>query len=82
MLEMRSWRNWQTRKTKDLVSNIVRVQVPASAPNKNNPNLLGADFFIAFYFLFFHFFFFSQVLIVFEIKNKREERKVQVDVNM
>ena len=32
---MRSWRNWQTRKTKDLVSNIMEVQVLLTAPKKN-----------------------------------------------
>ena len=32
---MRSWRNWHTRKTKDLVSiTLVGVQVPPTAPKK------------------------------------------------
>lgn len=31
---MRSWRNWQTRKTKDLVANTMQVQFLSTAPNK------------------------------------------------
>ena len=30
---MRSWRNWQTRKTKDLVVNPMQVQFLSTAPN-------------------------------------------------
>ena len=30
----RSWRNWQTRKTKDLVGNSMQVQFLSTAPNK------------------------------------------------
>ena len=29
---MRSWRNWQTRKTKDLVGNSMQVQFLSTAP--------------------------------------------------
>ena len=29
---MRSWRNWQTRKTKDLVANTMQVQFLSTAP--------------------------------------------------
>ena len=29
---MRSWRNWQTRKTKDLVVNPMQVQFLSTAP--------------------------------------------------
>ena len=32
---MRSWRNWQTRKTKDLVGNSMQVQFLSTAPKKN-----------------------------------------------
>ena len=32
MLLMRSWRNWQTRKTKDLVGNSMQVQFLSTAP--------------------------------------------------
>ena len=35
---MRSWRNWQTRKTKDLVGNSMQVQFLSTAPNQYNPN--------------------------------------------
>ena len=38
MLLMRSWRNWQTRKTKDLVGNSMQVQFLSTAPNQYNPN--------------------------------------------
>ena len=31
---MRSWRNWQTRKTKDLVGNSMQVQFLSTAPQK------------------------------------------------
>ena len=31
-LSMRSWRNWQTRKTKDLVANTMQVQFLSTAP--------------------------------------------------
>ena len=34
----RIWRNWQTRKTKDLVEQSLQVQVLLSAPNKNKTN--------------------------------------------
>ena len=34
---MRSWRNWQTRKTKDLVGNSMQVQFLSTAPNKRAP---------------------------------------------
>ena len=37
-LFMRSWRNWQTRKTKDLVANTMQVQFLSIAPNQYNPN--------------------------------------------
>ena len=37
-LEMRSWRNWQTRKTKDLVANTMQVQFLSIAPSQYNPN--------------------------------------------
>ena len=37
MLLMRSWRNWQTRKTKDLVGNSMQVQFLSTAPNKRAP---------------------------------------------
>ena len=32
--KMRSWRNWQTRKTKDLVGNSMQVQFLSTAPKK------------------------------------------------
>ena len=36
--DVRSWRNWHTRKTKDLVSiTLVRVQVPPTAPHVKTP---------------------------------------------
>ena len=41
---MRSWRNWQTRKTKDLVGNSMQVQFLSTAPNKRAP-LAGAFLF-------------------------------------
>ncbi len=34
---MRSWRNWQTRKTKDLVGNSMQVQFLSTAPKKRTP---------------------------------------------
>ena len=53
-------------------------QVPPLAPNKNNPRTLFEDFFcLYFYFFFFRFSFFCS-RIIFEIKNKKEERKVAV----
>ena len=36
---MRSWRNWQTRKTKDLVGNSMQVQFLSTAPSLNRLNL-------------------------------------------
>ena len=36
MLLMRSWRNWQTRKTKDLVGNSMQVQFLSTAPKSGN----------------------------------------------
>ena len=33
---MRSWRNWQTRKTKDLVGNSMQVQFLSTAPRKGD----------------------------------------------
>ena len=33
---MRSWRNWQTRKTKDLVGNSMQVQFLSTAPKSGN----------------------------------------------
>ena len=38
MLLMRSWRNWQTRKTKDLVGNSMQVQFLSTAPSLNSLN--------------------------------------------
>ncbi len=35
---MRSWRNWQTRKTKDLVGNSMQVQFLSTAPSLNSLN--------------------------------------------
>lgn len=35
---MRSWRNWQTRKTKDLVANTMQVQFLSIAPSLNSLN--------------------------------------------
>ena len=35
-LRMRSWRNWQTRKTKDLVGNSMQVQFLSIAPRKGD----------------------------------------------
>ena len=35
---MRSWRNWQTRKTKDLVVNPMQVQFLSTAPSLNSLN--------------------------------------------
>ena len=32
---MRSWRNWQTRKTKDLVGNSMQVQFLSTAPKSD-----------------------------------------------
>ena len=37
-LFMRSWRNWQTRKTKDLVANTMQVQFLSIAPSLNRLN--------------------------------------------
>lgn len=37
-LFMRSWRNWQTRKTKDLVANTMQVQFLSIAPSLNSLN--------------------------------------------
>ena len=34
---MRSWRNWQTRKTKDLVGNSMQVQFLSTAPKITAP---------------------------------------------
>ena len=48
---MRSWRNWQTHKTKDLVAfKAVEVQVLLTAPKENEKtfarcNLAGVDLF-------------------------------------
>ena len=33
---MRSWRNWQTRKTKDLVVHTMQVQFLSTAPEKKS----------------------------------------------
>ena len=33
---MRSWRNWQTRKTKDLVVHTMQVQFLSTAPKKDS----------------------------------------------
>ncbi len=35
--DMRPWRNWQTRKTKDLVVNPMQVQLLSVAPKKETP---------------------------------------------
>ncbi len=35
---MRSWRNWQTRKTKDLVVHTMQVQFLSTAPSHNSLN--------------------------------------------
>ena len=35
---MHSWRNWQTRKTKDLVERSMQVQLLLSAPSLNSLN--------------------------------------------
>ena len=44
---MRSWRNWQTRKTKDLVVHTMQVQFLSTAPSQLNPNqiLVTSDWF-------------------------------------
>ena len=44
---MRSWRNWQTRKTKDLVGNSMQVQFLSTAPKSaifERKMLENADF--------------------------------------
>ena len=41
---MRSWRNWQTRKTKDLVGNSMQVQFLSTAP-KIAESLVGYRYF-------------------------------------
>ena len=44
MLLTRSWRNWQTRKTKDLVGNSMQVQFLSTAP-KIAESLVGYRYF-------------------------------------
>ena len=39
-IDMREWRNWQTRTFEGRVVHTVRVQVPSLAPKHSNPNLL------------------------------------------
>ena len=46
---MRSWRNWQTRKTKDLVGNSMQVQFLSTAPQKRESQR-GVPFFVCFVF--------------------------------
>ena len=50
-----SWRNWQTRKTKDLVVHPMQVQLLSSAPSQYDPNqiLVTGDWF-GFTFIFEH----------------------------
>ena len=48
---MRSWRNWQTRKTKDLVGNSMQVQFLSTAP-KSGKNGLKWLVFALFYAIF------------------------------
>ena len=45
---MRSWRNWQTRKTKDLVGNSMQVQFLSTAPQKRKSHLRFPFLFYAF----------------------------------
>ncbi len=42
---MRSWRNWQTRKTKDLVGNTMQVQFLSTAPKIGKDEIVFPDFF-------------------------------------
>ena len=44
---MRSWRNWQTRKTKDLVGNTMQVQFLSTAPKIGKDEIVFPDFFDA-----------------------------------
>ena len=46
---MRSWRNWQTRKTKDLVVNPMQVQFLSTAPYQNNTNQDTKSRFVLFF---------------------------------
>ena len=43
-LYMRMWRNWQTRWFQVPVKQFMWVQVPSSAPNRNNTNLNKSRF--------------------------------------
>ena len=45
---MRSWRNWQTRKTKDLVANTMQVQFLSTAPKYTGfcKNICKSPFFL------------------------------------
>ena len=47
---MRSWRNWQTRKTKDLVGNTMQVQFLSTAPTLNCLNFFAKKIVQAFLF--------------------------------
>ena len=44
---MRSWRNWQTRKTKDLVGNSMQVQFLSTAPQKRKSHSRFPFLFVA-----------------------------------
>ena len=46
---MRSWRNWQTRKTKDLVVHTMQVQFLSTAPDQNNTNQEDDSRFVLFF---------------------------------
>ena len=63
--------------SKSAEGNFMRVRLPPSAPDKNNPNQNGSDYFCLYsYFFSFHFSLFTFAWIVFEIKNKKEKIKV------
>ena len=64
--------------SKSAEGNFMRVRLPPSAPDKNNPNQNGSDYFCLYsYFFSFHFSLFTFAWIVFEIKNKKEKIKVK-----
>ena len=63
--------------SKSAEGNFMRVRLPPSAPDQNNPNLFGLDCFcLSSYFFSFHFSLFTFAWIVFEIRNKKEKIKV------
>ena len=72
------WRNGRRARLRGVFER-VWVQVPPLAPNKKNPNHYGEDFFVCTFIFSFFVFLFSSHRIIFDIKNKKEERKVAVE---